>query len=203
VALAYGADSPVVAAGQVAAVQSLSGTGSCRLFAEFQRRFLPNSTVYIPVVRRRAWQSVCAAGSNSGWPAESTASCLVVHVESAACVPWRIRACTALVRWRACSPAATTLRPPPAHVGQPPQHLAGRGRAAEDVQVRRDAAAGAPGRVRCLRRLPSACAVAVSAWWCVEHTPHLHAVRAHASRRHYKPESRGLDFEGLLEDMQV
>uniref|UniRef100_A0A383V9K1 Aspartate aminotransferase n=1 Tax=Tetradesmus obliquus TaxID=3088 RepID=A0A383V9K1_TETOB len=49
VKLAYGDDSPVVAAGQVAAVQSLSGTGSCRLFAEFQRRFMPHSSVYIPV----------------------------------------------------------------------------------------------------------------------------------------------------------
>lgn len=49
VKLAYGEDSPVVANKQVAAVQSLSGTGSCRLFAEFQKRFLPNSSVYIPV----------------------------------------------------------------------------------------------------------------------------------------------------------
>jgi aspartate/tyrosine/aromatic aminotransferase len=49
VTLAYGDDSNVVTNGQVAAVQSLSGTGSCRLFAEFQRRFMPHSTVYIPV----------------------------------------------------------------------------------------------------------------------------------------------------------
>lgn len=33
----------------MAAIQSLSGTGSCRLFAEFQRRWLPGSTIYIPV----------------------------------------------------------------------------------------------------------------------------------------------------------
>lgn len=52
VKLAYGEDSPVLANKQVAAVQSLSGTGSCRLFAEFQKRFLPNSSVYIPVVSR-------------------------------------------------------------------------------------------------------------------------------------------------------
>lgn len=50
VKLAYGEDSPLVANKQVAAVQSLSGTGSCRLFAEFQKRFLPNSKIYIPVV---------------------------------------------------------------------------------------------------------------------------------------------------------
>ncbi|KAF8065801.1 ASP1 [Scenedesmus sp. PABB004] len=48
VRLAYGEESPVVAGGQVAAVQSLSGTGSCRLFAEFQRRFMPGSAVYVP-----------------------------------------------------------------------------------------------------------------------------------------------------------
>lgn len=29
--------------------QSLSGTGSCRLMAELQRRYLPHSTIYIPV----------------------------------------------------------------------------------------------------------------------------------------------------------
>eukprot|EP00775_Hariotina_reticulata_P010765 gene10765-10921_t len=49
VKLAYGDDSPAIKGNVVAAVQSLSGTGSCRLFAEFQRRFLPHSTVYIPV----------------------------------------------------------------------------------------------------------------------------------------------------------
>lgn len=45
VKLAYGDDSRLVADGRVAAVQSLSGTGSCRLFAEFQRRFMPHATV--------------------------------------------------------------------------------------------------------------------------------------------------------------
>lgn len=53
VKLAYGDESPVIANKQVAAVQSLSGTGSCRLFAEFQKRFLPNSAVYIPVVSQK------------------------------------------------------------------------------------------------------------------------------------------------------
>lgn len=55
VKLAYGEDSPVLANKQVAAVQSLSGTGSCRLFAEFQKRFLPNSSIYIPVVSGGCW----------------------------------------------------------------------------------------------------------------------------------------------------
>jgi len=49
VKLAYGETSPVVASGQVAAVQSLSGTGSCRLFADFQKRYMPKSKIYIPV----------------------------------------------------------------------------------------------------------------------------------------------------------
>lgn len=64
VKLAYGEDSPVVANKQVAAVQSLSGTGSCRLFAEFQKRFLPNSSVYIPVVSRDGcglWSALAAS----------------------------------------------------------------------------------------------------------------------------------------------
>ncbi|KAI8468621.1 MAG: pyridoxal phosphate-dependent transferase [Monoraphidium minutum] len=47
VKLAYGDACPDLST--VAAVQSLSGTGSCRLMAEFQRRYLPHSQVYIPV----------------------------------------------------------------------------------------------------------------------------------------------------------
>lgn len=46
--LAYGEDASVVKDNQVAVVQSLSGTGSCRLMAEFQRRWLPGSKVLIP-----------------------------------------------------------------------------------------------------------------------------------------------------------
>ncbi|PNH11385.1 Aspartate aminotransferase, mitochondrial [Tetrabaena socialis] len=41
VQLAYSSTHPVLRDGQIAAVQSLSGTGSCRLFADFQRRFMP------------------------------------------------------------------------------------------------------------------------------------------------------------------
>ncbi|CAN6706375.1 unnamed protein product [Malus baccata var. baccata] len=33
----------------IAAVQALSGTGACRLFADFQKRFRPESQIYIPV----------------------------------------------------------------------------------------------------------------------------------------------------------
>jgi aspartate aminotransferase len=49
VKLAYGDDADVLRHGQVAAVQSLSGTGSCRLFAEFQARFMPGSKVSDPL----------------------------------------------------------------------------------------------------------------------------------------------------------
>eukprot|EP00198_Chlamydomonas_reinhardtii_P007273 XP_001696609.1 aspartate aminotransferase [Chlamydomonas reinhardtii] len=48
VKLAYGDNAAVLAEGQVAAVQSLSGTGSCRLFADFQKRFMPGTKVFIP-----------------------------------------------------------------------------------------------------------------------------------------------------------
>eukprot|EP00798_Chlamydomonas_sp_ICE-L_P027357 gene27357-4658_t len=46
--LAYGENADVIKNKQVAVVQSLSGTGSCRLMAEFQRRWMPGSKVYIP-----------------------------------------------------------------------------------------------------------------------------------------------------------
>ena len=42
VKLAFGDDAAPVRERRVAAVQSLSGTGSCRLFAEFQRRYMPH-----------------------------------------------------------------------------------------------------------------------------------------------------------------
>lgn len=46
--LAFGDDSTVVKNGLVASVQSLSGTGSCRLMAEFQNRWMKGSKVLIP-----------------------------------------------------------------------------------------------------------------------------------------------------------
>ena len=48
VKLAYGDNSPAIQDARVAAVQSLSGTGSCRLFAEFMHRYLPGAAVCIP-----------------------------------------------------------------------------------------------------------------------------------------------------------
>lgn len=46
--LAYGEDSGFIKDKRIAAVQALSGTGACRLFADFQKRFLPDSQIYIP-----------------------------------------------------------------------------------------------------------------------------------------------------------
>jgi len=48
VKLAYGDDSYVVKEGFFAGVPTLSGTASCRLFAEFQRHFYPESQMYLP-----------------------------------------------------------------------------------------------------------------------------------------------------------
>ncbi|XP_078431180.1 aspartate aminotransferase 1 [Wolffia australiana] len=47
--LAYGSESEFIKEKRIAAVQALSGTGACRLFADFQRRFRANSQIYIPV----------------------------------------------------------------------------------------------------------------------------------------------------------
>lgn len=45
VKLAYGDDSPAIQDARVAAVQTLSGTGSCRLMAEFMQRWMQGSKV--------------------------------------------------------------------------------------------------------------------------------------------------------------
>uniref|UniRef100_A0A803M6H7 Aspartate aminotransferase n=1 Tax=Chenopodium quinoa TaxID=63459 RepID=A0A803M6H7_CHEQI len=47
--LAYGEDSEFIKDKRIAAVQALSGTGACRLFADFQKRYQPESEIYIPV----------------------------------------------------------------------------------------------------------------------------------------------------------
>ncbi|XP_027337275.1 aspartate aminotransferase, mitochondrial-like [Abrus precatorius] len=48
VKLAYGNDSYVVRKGLFAGIPALSGTGACRLFAELQRQFYPDSQMYLP-----------------------------------------------------------------------------------------------------------------------------------------------------------
>ena len=45
VKLAYGEGSAELAEGRVAAIQSLSGTGSCRLMADFMHRFKPDAKI--------------------------------------------------------------------------------------------------------------------------------------------------------------
>ncbi|KAK9689957.1 hypothetical protein RND81_09G094200 [Saponaria officinalis] len=47
--LAYGENSEFIKDKKIAAVQTLSGTGACRLFADFQKRYQPESEIYIPV----------------------------------------------------------------------------------------------------------------------------------------------------------
>lgn len=46
--VAYGDDAACLKDGRTAAIQSLSGTGSCRLIAEFMQRFAPGAKIYIP-----------------------------------------------------------------------------------------------------------------------------------------------------------
>ena len=47
--LAYGDSSELIKDKRIAAVQALSGTGACRLFADFQKRYKPESEIYIPI----------------------------------------------------------------------------------------------------------------------------------------------------------
>jgi aspartate aminotransferase len=47
VQLALGDDNAAITEGRVAAIQSLSGTGACRIMAEFMHRFMPGSKILI------------------------------------------------------------------------------------------------------------------------------------------------------------
>lgn len=47
--LAYGENSDLIEDKRIVAVRPLSGTGACRLFADFQKRFSHDSLIYIPV----------------------------------------------------------------------------------------------------------------------------------------------------------
>ncbi|KAL3684346.1 hypothetical protein R1sor_002368 [Riccia sorocarpa] len=49
VQLAYGENAECLESKRVASIQALSGTGACRLLAEFQKRFQPDSQILIPV----------------------------------------------------------------------------------------------------------------------------------------------------------
>lgn len=52
--LAYGRGADALAEGRVAALQTLSGTGACRMFAEAVARFMPGSIAYLP---RPTWSN--------------------------------------------------------------------------------------------------------------------------------------------------
>lgn len=45
--LIYGEDSDIIKEGRFAGIPALSGTGACRIFAEFQKRFYPDSRIYL------------------------------------------------------------------------------------------------------------------------------------------------------------
>lgn len=45
---AYGADNPALKEGRIAAVQSISGTGGCRVGGELLAKFFPSKTIHIP-----------------------------------------------------------------------------------------------------------------------------------------------------------
>ncbi|XP_040957866.1 aspartate aminotransferase, mitochondrial-like [Gossypium hirsutum] len=46
--LIYREDLDVIKERRFAGIPALSGTGACRIFAEFQKRFYPDSTIYFP-----------------------------------------------------------------------------------------------------------------------------------------------------------
>jgi aspartate aminotransferase, mitochondrial len=61
---AYGADAEVIKSGRVAAVQSLSGTGACRLVGEFISKFMgAGTTIHIP---NPTWGNHLAIMKNAG-----------------------------------------------------------------------------------------------------------------------------------------
>ena len=64
--LTYGADSPALKGGSLAAIQTLSGTGSCRLFADFMARFMPGAHICIPGAARAADARLRLAVRNGG-----------------------------------------------------------------------------------------------------------------------------------------
>lgn len=53
----------------MAAVQALSGTGACRLFADFQSRFLPGSKILIPSPTWSNHHNVSWEGAPGHWQA--------------------------------------------------------------------------------------------------------------------------------------
>jgi aromatic-amino-acid transaminase len=68
--LVFGADSPVLAAGRVATVQALGGTGGLKLGADFLKKLNPAATV---LISDPSWENHRALFSNAGFPVETYA----------------------------------------------------------------------------------------------------------------------------------
>ena len=68
--LVFGADSPVLAAGRVATVQALGGTGGLKLGADFLKKLNPGATV---LISDPSWENHRALFSNAGFSVETYA----------------------------------------------------------------------------------------------------------------------------------
>jgi aromatic-amino-acid transaminase len=66
--LLLGADSPLLAAGQVVTIQALGGTGALKVGADYLKRLLPGATVYIS---DPSWENHRALFEAAGFPVES------------------------------------------------------------------------------------------------------------------------------------
>ena len=66
--LVFGADSPVLAAGRVATVQALGGTGGLKVGADFLKKLQPDATV---LISDPSWENHRALFSNAGFPVET------------------------------------------------------------------------------------------------------------------------------------
>src|SRR3990167_6769137 len=68
--LVFGADSPVLAAGRLATVQALGGTGGLKLGADFLKKLNPGATV---LISDPSWENHRALFSNAGFAVETYA----------------------------------------------------------------------------------------------------------------------------------
>ena len=68
--LVFGADSPLLAAGRVATVQALGGTGGLKLGADFLKKIKPGASV---LISDPSWENHRALFSNAGFPVSSYA----------------------------------------------------------------------------------------------------------------------------------
>lgn len=66
--LLFGADSPLLAAGRVLTVEALGGTGALKIGADYLKRLLPNTRVYIS---DPSWENHRALFESAGFPVET------------------------------------------------------------------------------------------------------------------------------------